>query len=129
MKKIFLVLGLSGFCSAAFSQPEEFFNAQKHLQKKTKQGKKTGNKPVIRNFSLPLQKYGAISKPALSHILPNGVRVFILPADNMPCVSPDMTRYRAMHNADTDTRLFILRQKRAGQIPNHAIPLFPRGLW
>lgn len=129
MKKIFLVLGLSGICSAAFSQTEEFFNAQKHLQKKTKLGKKTRNKPVVRNFSLPLQKNGAFLKPALSQILPNGDRVFILPADNMPCVSPDMTRYRAMPNADIDIRLFILRQQRAGQIPNPAIPLPPAGLW
>ena len=114
MKKIFLVLGLTGICSTAFSQQEDFFNVQKHLQNKAKQDKKAGNMPVVRYLTLSLQKTVTFSKPVFSHFLPNGDIVYFLPVDNMPCVSPDMTRYRAMPNADNDIRMFILRQRRGG---------------
>ena len=113
MKKLFLVLGLSGFCATAFSQQGELFNAREHLQKKTNPDKKKGNNPIVRTLPSPLQKTGLLSKPILSHILPNGDRIYILPVDNMPCVSPDMTRYRSMPNADDDINRFILRQRKS----------------
>jgi len=93
------------------------------LQKKTKQHKKVNGNPVT-TFTNPFFITGhRLPVEMKSFILPNNDRVFILPVDNMPCVSPDMTGFRSMPNADNTIREFILRQRRSGQLPNPA-PFF-----
>lgn len=43
-----------------------------------------------RNFTLP-ETNNALAR--LSHVLPNGNKVYILPQDNMPCIVPDTRGY------------------------------------
>ncbi|MGQ0739885.1 MAG: hypothetical protein ACT4OJ_12575 [Bacteroidota bacterium] len=122
MKKLFLLFGI---CSAfTASAQKDLFNAETYLQKKPEQNKWMKIWP-LQSFQ-GRQQNTLITPPLptakLSQLLPDGSRVFTLPVDNMPCVSPDMTRFRNMPNADNDIRQFIFRQRSHGQIPNPAPP-------
>jgi hypothetical protein len=122
LKKVFLLIGIFS-TGTAVAQQSDLFDTGKHLQKKG-QGKN------IKSWALP-PRTGAgqntflttpYSKAKLSQQLPNGNRVYLLPVDNMPCVTPDMTRFRSMPNAASDFPQFIFRQRNQGRIPNPAPP-------
>ena len=98
MKKIIVAAYLFSFytLAAPISNP---VNAQQSLQMDT-----LPPKPVSVEFSK--------SKPQakLSHVLPNGNKVYILPQDNMPCIVPNMSYY--------NYTMPIYKGKTLGRIPN-----------
>ena len=69
-----------------------------------------------RNFSLPGTN-NAMAK--LSHVLPNGNKVYILPQDNMPCVVPDIRAY----NMPTGSRDMNIDEGIYATPPQRIIPL------
>jgi hypothetical protein len=50
----------------------------------------------------------------LSHVLPNGNKVYMLPQDHMPCIVPDMSQYNSMALVNPDIQQY--------NIPNPAYP-------
>jgi hypothetical protein len=55
------------------------------------------SKPFIKaippNAKFLQQPQSFLSGVTLSHTLPNGNKVYLLPQDNMPCVVPDMSQF------------------------------------
>ena len=93
MKKIIFVAGLlTGYTAAA--QQNDLFDIEKHLEKKNKKNITLPPGPTIK---FKKQDSTFISLPGqqatLSHILPNGNRVYLLPQGNMPCIVPDVQRF------------------------------------
>ena len=122
MKKIFFLTGIF-FVGGVAAQKSDLFDAGKHLQKKG-QGKNIKPWALVPRPGPEQNIFLAVpySEAKLSHQLPNGNRVYLLPVDNMPCVTPDMTRFRSMPNAVSDFPQFIFRQRKQGRIPNPALP-------
>lgn len=63
----------------------------------------------------------------LSHVLPNGNKVYILPQDNMPCVVPDTRAYNmpvGWGNVNTDEGIYAIPPQRI--IPFSDSPLLPQ---
>ena len=54
----------------------------------------------------------ASAKAKLSHTLPNGNKVYILPQDNMPCIVPDMQQFS----------MPVAKSELNGSMPNAVIP-------
>jgi len=123
MKRLFLLFGVCVAGSAA-AQQKDLFDAEKHLQKKKMPCREIQMRPLWTTPELKQNRLVGLSLPKmnLSHLLADGSRVFILPVDNMPCVSPDMNSFHTMPNADKNTRQFIFRQRSNGQMPNPAAP-------
>lgn len=94
MKKIFVIAGVFSF-SFASAQENNFFDIDKHLQKKNK-------KKIIIPLKRPQAKIVETkdamtvfpgNMATLSHILPNGNKVYLLPQSNMPCIVPEMHQF------------------------------------
>ena len=69
------------------------------------------------------------SQAKLSHVLPNGNKVYSLPLDNMPCIVPNMEQWKAMPNTSNNkSYLLDTRRKVPKLIPNPGLrstPLIP----
>lgn len=108
MKKIMLIFGIAIFSSVS-AQQRDLFDINAHLQKKSAAGKKAAKKLSI---PLPFRHHVIITAPSLtrrnlrSYTLPNGDKVIIADLDNMPCVQPDMQRFRVMPAIRPDIRQF-----------------------
>lgn len=103
MKKLFLLIGIGAFTGVS-AQQKDIFDIQGHLQKKLKQESKIAS-------ALPQQKVMPTlpfcgNRNKLSHILPNGDKVVMLPIDNMPCVQPDMKQFTVTPSLQPDIRQF-----------------------
>ena len=126
MKKIFLLFGIAAFCSAS-AQQKDVFDIQKHLNQLVKDKKFPGavfkpfnkTRPLINYYGYPLYSQN------LSHILPNGDKVYTLSQDNMPCIVPDMKQFNNMPDISNPNEYFELLQFRnhvPGTIPNAVRP-------
>jgi len=122
MKKISLIIFILTF-SFASAQQNEFFDIQKHLEKKQKEAKKSQFR--IKPFSEKLMaSYTASSlQPRLIDELPNGNKVYALPQDHMPCIKPDMNQFNMLNAFKENNQFPLVYKNRAGKIPNPAIPL------
>ncbi len=100
MKKIFLILAVT-FCSAALAQDAtQLFNAEEYLNNKRSVFNKPKTKSPIKIKPGISHFYAPVSPQAvLSHTLPNGNKVYLLPQDNMPCIMPDMQQLPGIPNA------------------------------
>jgi hypothetical protein len=130
MKKVFLLFGIAAF-SAASAQQNDLFDIQKHLQKKQAEDQKDDviklRPPFLKTVGPYSNSYMA-NRPELTYTLPNGDKVITLGQDNMPCIVPDMSLFKAMPNPGYDgnpygNNLLSMRQRQPGQIPNGAMPL------
>ena len=129
MKKILLLFGVAAFTSVS-AQQNDFFDIEKHLQKKSKekQSKKFPalSFPKTRNFSFP--KLNQENFPVYTFsgsnnytLLPNGNKVYTLSQDNMPCIVPDMKEWNIMPNLAyhrLSHPFNWLNKNEPGQIPN-----------
>ncbi|HEX7846791.1 MAG TPA: hypothetical protein VF476_13400 [Chitinophagaceae bacterium] len=100
MKKIFFIAAIfSATCATA--QDKQLFNAEDYLKKKREQSNPnySPENPLLKTkpFVLPLQH--PEQQAVLSHMLPNGNAVYILPQDNMPCVVPNISLQNGIPNA------------------------------
>ena len=129
MKKILVITGLIAF-SFASAQQYNFFDIQKHLQKKQTEERlqKLKEQFIPANTSPPtihLSLYPPQAK--LSQTLPNGNKVYLLPMDNMPCIVPEKNLYADnMIQPPKKFELFNKKQQnyrqQPGAIPNPAYP-------
>jgi hypothetical protein len=128
MKKLSILLALTGFSIVASAQQNDFFDIQKHLQKKKKE-----NKPVHKPFLLKppfqnqfdiFQSGKANSQSTFSYVLPNGDKVNTLTQDNMPCIVPDMSQFNTINvfGLIKQSENTLLTYNIPGSIPNAAIP-------
>ncbi|MEO6219419.1 MAG: hypothetical protein ABIO81_03255 [Ginsengibacter sp.] len=125
---ILLMISLIGISVAVSAQQDGFFDIQKYMEKKHIERKQHDklvlNKPVKKNPSTYFLA-GKTKQKRLSHLLPNGDKVYLLDQYNMPCVVPDMKKFRQMPNlSDPDNYLneVALRANTPGRIPNVAYP-------
>ena len=126
MKKILLIAGVTGFITATAQEPG-FFDIQKHLEKKSK----NSFRPLLRK---PTQMFPSTPKlseslkpdrlATLSHSLPNGNPVYLLPQDNMPCIVPDMNQFNMLSEKKINPYLnpFSENNHVPDRIPNLIIP-------
>lgn len=124
MKKIFLLIGVAAFTSAA-AQQKDVFDIQQHLQKK-----KTDANEAIKqkNLLLPFLQPKPGSETALpksgdTYILSNG-DIVIYGNGSMPWIKPDMRQFQIMPDAAKSELISGLLSpgNKFGQIPNGAIP-------
>jgi hypothetical protein len=130
MKKIFFFVSIIAF-SFASAQQNDFFDIQKHLQKKLAEEKLQKMKDRFipanpQNPTIHLILYPPQAK--LSQTLSNGNKVYLLPMDNMPCIVPDKDRYADnMFQTPKKFELFDKLQRnnrqQPGAIPNPVYPL------
>jgi len=115
MKKIFLFLGIFSFLFAS-SQKNDLFDIEKHLQKKSEEDQKEKQKEELLAYHWPYiqQRVQKHPEATLSHVLPNGSKVYLLPQDNMPCIVPESGR-QVMPN-------IAIQKDYAIKIPNVATP-------
>src|SRR5215211_2016441 len=68
---------------------------------------------------LALNRVPAFPQAKLSHVVPNGNKVYNLPIDNMPCIVPDTSIYHY--------RMPVVNGKTTGMIPNVSppVPIIP----
>ena len=64
---------------------------------------------------LALNQVQVFPQAKLSHVLPNGNKVYKLPIDNMPCIVPDESMYHY--------NMPVVKGKIAGMIPNASPPV------
>ncbi|HEY6062750.1 MAG TPA: hypothetical protein VIV35_04020 [Chitinophagaceae bacterium] len=124
MKRTFLLFGLVAFTSAS-AQQKNVFDINRHIQEVLKNNN-TGSTRVkiFETDKIFLNKFTQ-SLPKLSHILPNGDKVYLLHGDNMPCVVPDMRQFTTMPNISNPDEYFEslqFRQHLPGNIPNGVRP-------
>ena len=128
MKRVSLLLALTSFAVAASSQQKDFFDIQKHLQKRRKENKPVTNplltKPSLQNKFTFLQPVNPNNQGKLSHTLSNGDKAYLLSQDNMPCIIPDMSNlnFTGISNLTIYPNAFILPDNQPGSIPNIANP-------
>ncbi len=128
MKRIALLLALTSFAVAASAQQNDFFDIQKHLQKRRKENKPVVNplltKPSLQNKFTFFQPINPNNQEKLSHTLSNGDKVYLLSQDNMPCIIPDMSKlnFTDISNLTMYPNTFILPDNQPGSIPNVANP-------
>jgi hypothetical protein len=124
MKKIFLLFGIASFASAS-AQQKDVFDINRHIQEVLRNKNAPGI--GVKNFKtdrISINKFTQ-SQPNLSHILPNGDKVFILSQDNMPCVAPDMRQFTNMPNISNPNKYFEslpFRNHLPRTIPNAVLP-------
>jgi len=126
MKKIFLLFGVAAFSSVS-AQQNDFFDINKHIQKKRTESKKAAEKKLILPSIKPFQHYNTYStnKATLPYLLQNGDKVVTLGQDNMPCIVPDMRQFQNMPNmANKEQFNFNYSPQKVlpFQIPNGSIP-------
>ena len=95
MKKIFFFVSIIAV-SFASAQQNDFFDIQKHLQKKLAEEKlqKMKDQFIPSNPSNPIIHLTLNPPQArLVQTLPNGNKVYLLPLDNMACIVPDKEQY------------------------------------
>ena len=127
MKILFVVTGIISLTTAS-AQQNDFFDPQRHLEKKNKSKfQPLIRKPLQTNPDFPKFSATNLSPQVgakLSHTLPNGNKVYLLPTDNMPCVVPDMSQF----NMPTGKLTHIYaedstqRSNLPGRIPNTIPP-------
>lgn len=125
MKKIaVLIAAFTLFTSAVSAQQDDFFDIQKYMEKKNKENKQqqklTLIKPSFKNLFINSPSSQFYNKTLL-HTLLNGNKVYLLGQDNMPCVVPDMKKFRQMPNiCNPDDYLTEIAFKAniPGSIPN-----------
>jgi hypothetical protein len=128
MKKLSILLALTGFSVVASAQQGDFFDIQKHLQKKRKEDKPAYKpfliKPSFQNQLNLFQSGKVNNQREFSHILPNGDKVYILSQDNMPCVIPDMSQFNLSDvlGSNKYSGTTFLPNHIPGSIPNAAFP-------
>ena len=128
MKKITLFLTVTGFVVAASAQQNDFFDIQKHLEKKRKEKKpvikQPLTKPSLQNKFTFFQPVNPNTQRKLFHTLSNGDKVYLLSQDNMPCIIPDMSKlnFIGIPNLTLYPNTFILPDNQPGSIPNVANP-------
>jgi hypothetical protein len=64
---------------------------------------------------LALNPVPAFPQAKLSHVLPNGNKIYKLPVDNMPCLVPDESMYHY--------NMPVVKGKISGTIPNASPPV------
>jgi hypothetical protein len=127
MKKILLAGGLFSFISA-IGQQDDFFDIENHLEKKSGEKRYRSfnrlypdrpNNPIFQSLNRSSQ-----SMATLSHILPNGDKVYLLPMGGMPCIVPDMKQFNMPLAGNKGDYLQSLPGKapQAGRIPNAITP-------
>jgi hypothetical protein len=129
MKKLLVIAGLATF-SLASAQQNDFFDIQKHLQKKLAEEKsqKMKDRFIPSNPQNPIIHLSQdLPQAKLSQTLPNGNKVYVLPLDNMPCIVSDKDQYADnMLQAPKKFELFDKLQRnnrqQPGAIPNPAYP-------
>lgn len=101
MKMTFFLFGLLG-CYAANAQQKDIFDVQDHLEKKSKGKKEVYVKPLFNKKISANLFTGNNYNDFFPFSLSNGDKVISLPIDNMPCIIPDMKRFKIMPNISTD---------------------------
>ena len=119
MKKIFLSLVITGFASTVSAQQNSFLDLQ--LQKRKKETVTTV-KPLSQNsiFQKKLSDFRSaptVNQGTLSHVLPDGDKVYSLPQDNMPCIVSDMRRF---NSGSVYGKGEVTLTDKIGSIPNGA---------
>lgn len=128
MKRVALLLTLTSYAIAASAQQNDFFDIQKHLQKRRKENNPVVNpllaKPSLQNQFTFFQPINPNNQKKLSHTLSNGDKVYLLSQDNMPCIIPDMSKlnFTGIPNLTLHPNTFILSENQPGSIPNVANP-------
>lgn len=129
MKKLLiLVISLTTFSLAASAQQNGFFDMQKYFQKKNKESKQlkklTFIIPSLKNQSI-ISSAPRLNSRRFSHTLSNSDKVYTMAYDNMPCVVPDMKKFKQMPNLFYGENYLIetsLNPNNAETIPNAANP-------
>jgi hypothetical protein len=123
MKRVFLLFGIAAFSSAS-AQQKDVFDINRHIQEllnKNNTALKSSGPAEINTYFLngPHQ-----SNVTLSHVLPNGDKVYLLPQDKMPCVVPGITLNNMPNISDPDEYFEALAFKNntPGIIPNAVKP-------
>ncbi len=128
MKKLTLLLTLTGFSFATSAQQNDFFDIQKYLQKKRKETKPVIKplfiKPSVQNQFNVFQTGKVNSQERLSYILSNGDKVYLLPQDNMPCITPGISQYNTQNLSGLNkyNSMPVLPDNTPGSIPNALVP-------
>lgn len=96
MKNIFLAVSIFSFLFVS-AQQNDVLDIQKQIQKRSEEDWKEKKKEELlsfRNWRYTPPKYReSLPQAKLSHTLPNGSKVYLLPQDNMPCLVPNMDHY------------------------------------
>ena len=126
MKKITLFLTVTCFAVAASAQQNDFFDIQKHLQKKRKENMPVINpllvKPLFQNQVNLFHSVNVNNQRNFSHTLSNGDKVYLLAQDNMPCIIPDMREFMRPYTTGLIKNPAFSPNNNIGKIPNAAIP-------
>jgi hypothetical protein len=128
MKRVSLLLALTSFAVAASAQQNDFFDIQKHLQKRRKENKPVVNplltKSLLQNKFTFFQPVNPNNQGRLSHTLSNGDKVYLLSQDNMPCIVPDISKlnFTNISKLTMYPNTFILPGNQPGSIPNVVNP-------
>ena len=112
-----------GFVETA--QQKDVFDIQRHLDKISKDKKLPGAVFIPFNKTRPFINCGfPLYSQEISHILPNGDKVYTLSQDNMPCIVPDMRQFNMPNSSDPDKYFesLIFRNDSPGAIPNAVRP-------
>ncbi len=123
MKKIFLLFGVATFSSAS-AQQKDVFDVNRHIQGLLNKNKAAGKSAGPVEINTYFLKGSHTSGVNLSHILPNGDKVYLLPQDNMPCVVPGINRNN-MPNISLPDKYFetlAFKNNTPGIIPNAVKP-------
>lgn len=126
MKRLTLFLTVTSFTIAASAQQDDFFDIQKHLQKKRKENKPAIQpllaKPLLQNKATAFQLINWYNQRKLSHLLENGDKIYLLSQDNMPCIIPDMKQFNTPNVSKRHSNFYIpfLPKNTLGAIPNAA---------
>lgn len=120
MKKLPVFLALSCISIAGAAQQKDFFDIQKYLQKKSKESK-PASKPLVL-LKPSFQHFVTLGE--FSHSLPNGDKVYILPQDNMPCITSKINRFDISNGFDEKEISSPINYNKnlPGIIPNAVIP-------
>mgnify|MGYP003541660680 CR=1 FL=1 len=127
MKKLSVILIFTGISFAASAQQNDFFDIQKYLQKKRKETKPAIKplfvKPSIQN-QFVFQADNVNSHGKFSLTLSNGDKVYLLPQDNMPCITPGISQYntRNLSGLNKYNSIPVFPDNTPGSIPNAVIP-------
>ena len=127
MRKTPFIIGIFCFYGAT-AQQNEFFDIQKHLEKKNKKGIQLQIQKPAQVFSSIKVRFNtfipSMKQAILSHSLPNNSKVYLLPMDNMLCVVPDMDQFNMPNAASPEkyNESLLGKFKEPGRFSNMQIP-------
>jgi hypothetical protein len=122
MKRIFLILAVSGYYAAS-AQQKDILDIQQYLEKKNKKLQTDFKKYLAPPVSFTASGTFILPKADKSYLLPNGDKV-VYGNGTMPVVTTDLDQFQVMPNMKKDNELHLLPFPRLPEmIPNYIYPL------